>query len=50
MRTFKPCTTSTVIQGIVILIVYEVQVAAQNAVGMGPYSASETASVSATGL
>ena len=45
-----PTTTSTVIQGIVILIVYEVQVAAQNAVGMGPYSASETASVSAIGL
>ena len=46
----SPTTTSTVIQGIVMLMVYEVQVAAKNAFGTGPYSASETASVSATGL
>ena len=46
----SPATTSAVIQGIVMLIMYEIQVAARNTAGLGLYSVSETASVSATSM
>lgn len=49
LRVLNPPVNSTVIQGVVTFEIYEVQVAARNEIGLGPFSMPVMASISTRG-